>query len=46
MVVSPTCFPHKEILKQIYRSPGGKTNIQIDHTLMDERKASNMLDVK
>jgi len=46
MEVPPTSFPHKEIPIKICRSPDGKTNIQIDHTLMDERKASNMLDVK
>jgi hypothetical protein len=46
MVVFSTCFPHKEIHKQIWRSSGGKTNNQIDHILIDKRNASSMLDVK
>ena len=46
MVVSSTCFPHKEIHKQTWRSPDGKTNNQIDHILIDKRNASSMLDVK
>ena len=46
MVVSSTCFPHKEIHKQTWRSPDGKTNNQIDHILIDKRNASSVLDVK
>jgi hypothetical protein len=46
MVVSSTCYPHKEINKQTWRSPDGKTNNQIDHILIDKRKASSILDVK
>ena len=46
MVVSSICFPHKEIHKQTWRSPDGKTNNQIDHILIDKRNASSMLDVK
>ena len=46
MAVSSTCFPHKEIHKQTWRSPDGKTNNQIEHTLINKRNASSMLDVK
>jgi len=46
MVVSSTCFRHKEIHKQTWISPDGKTNNQIGHTLVDKRNASSMLDVK
>jgi len=46
MVVPSTCFPHREIHKQTWRSPDGKTNKQIDHILIDKRKGSRMLDVK
>ena len=45
MEVSSTCFPHKEIHTQTWRSPDGKTNIRIDHILIDKRKASSILDV-
>ena len=45
-VVSSTCFPHKEIHKQTWRSPDGKTNNQTDYILRDERNASSILDVK
>jgi hypothetical protein len=46
MVVTSTCFPHKEIHKQTWRSPDGKTNNQIDHILIDKRNASSILDIK
>jgi len=46
MVVSSTCFPHKEIHKQTWRSPYGKNNTQIDRILIDKRNTSSMLDAK
>ncbi|GFG30345.1 hypothetical protein Cfor_10062 [Coptotermes formosanus] len=46
VVVSSTCFPHKEIHKQTWRSPDGKTNNQINHILTDKRHASSIQDVK
>jgi len=45
-MVSSTWYPHKEIHKQTWKSPGGKTNNHIDNTLIDERSASSILDVK
>jgi endonuclease/exonuclease/phosphatase family metal-dependent hydrolase len=46
MVISSTCFPHKEIHKQTWRSPDGKTNNQIDRILIDKRNASSILGIK
>jgi len=46
MVVTSTCFPDKEIHRHTWRSPDGKTNNKIDHTLIDKRNANGMLDEK
>jgi endonuclease/exonuclease/phosphatase family metal-dependent hydrolase len=46
MVLSSTCFPHKEIHKQTWKPPDRKTNNKTDHILIDKRNASSMLDVK
>jgi hypothetical protein len=46
MVVSSTSFPQKEIHKQTWRSPDGKTNNQIGHILIDKRNTSSMPDMK
>ena len=46
VVVSSTCFPHREIHKQTWRSPDGKPSNQIDHILIDKRNSSSILDVK
>jgi len=46
MVISSSCYPHKEVHKQTWRSPDGKTNNHIDHTLNDKRSASSIPDVK
>ena len=46
MVVSSTCFPHKDIHKHTWRSPDRQTNNQIDHILIDKRNTSSILDMK
>jgi hypothetical protein len=46
MVISSTCFPHKETHKQTWRFPDGKTNNKIDHIFIDKRNASSIQDVK
>jgi hypothetical protein len=38
-------FPHLNIHKYISTSPEGKTHNQIDHTLVERRRHSNVLDV-
>ncbi|XP_014473798.1 PREDICTED: craniofacial development protein 2-like [Dinoponera quadriceps] len=40
LIVSSTQFARKDIHKQTWRSPDGKTTIQIDHILIDKRRAS------
>ena len=46
MVISSTCFRHKDIHKATWVSPGGKTSTQIDHVLIDRRHASDVMDVR
>jgi hypothetical protein len=39
-------FPHRNIHKHKWTSPGGNTHNQIDHILIDRRKHSSVLDVQ
>jgi phosphatidate phosphatase PAH1 len=46
LVVKSTMLPHRNIRKYTWTSPNGKTYKQIDHTLIDSRWHSGILDVR
>nr|XP_012224226.1 PREDICTED: craniofacial development protein 2-like [Linepithema humile] len=46
MIVSSTCFPHRDIHKATWISPDGLTANQIDNLLIERRGATSILDVK
>lgn len=46
MVISSTCYPHKNIHKQTCRSPGGTTHNQIDHVVVDSQIKHWIQDVR
>ncbi|PSN34712.1 hypothetical protein C0J52_21184 [Blattella germanica] len=46
LIISSTQFAHKDIHKQTWRSPDVITTNQIDHVLIDKRRASGIQDVR
>jgi hypothetical protein len=45
MVISSTCFIHRDVHKQTLLSPDALIANQIDHVLIDKRFASSILDL-
>jgi hypothetical protein len=46
LIVKRTKFPHRNIHKFTWTSPGGKRHNQIDHILVDRGRHSSILDVR
>ncbi|KMQ90394.1 craniofacial development protein 2-like protein [Lasius niger] len=46
MVIVSTCFPHKDIHKQSWMSPGYGTANQIDYIIMEAKHNSDIMDVR
>ena len=46
MIIKSTCFPHKKIHLQTWKSPGNRVVNQIDHILVNRRRASTITNVR
>ena len=46
MIISSTCFPHRDIHKATWLSPDGRTANQIDHVIVDKRAVTSVMDVR
>ncbi len=46
LVITGTIFPHKNIHKETWISPGGRTRNQIDHILVSRRHRTSVRDIR
>jgi len=46
LVITGTCFPHKEIHKLTWRSPDGQILNQIDHIIVSRQHRSSVMDTR
>jgi hypothetical protein len=46
LILKSTTFPHRDIHKHTWTSPGEVTYNQIDHVMIGKRRHSNILDVR
>ena len=46
MIIKSTHFPHKNVHKETWQSPDGRTNNHTDHILAYGRRASSIMGVQ
>jgi endonuclease/exonuclease/phosphatase family metal-dependent hydrolase len=46
LIISSTCFEHKDIHKGTWKDPAGRTVNQTDHVLINKRRATIVVDVR
>ena len=46
LVITGTIFPHRQIHKQTWVSPGGRTKNQIDHVLVSRQHKTSIMDTR
>jgi len=46
MIISSTCFPHKNIHKETWVSPNGAVKNQIDQVLVDSKRRKYIINIR